>query len=188
MPYKDPEKRRECQKKYYEKNKIKIKQYRLDNKEKLKETNKKYYENNRTERILYSKFWHQNHKRLHAEHTQKYREKNKDKIKNRRIFRKLKVYGYYSNNNIECNCCGEKHIDFLSLDHIYDNGSLHRKKSKITSGTKLIDWIIKNNFPPIFQILCMNCNFAKGKDKIEHLCPHQKERSSQILNETLTTF
>jgi len=40
-------------------------------------------------------------------------------------------------------------------------------------GTKLLRWIIKNNFPEYFKILCHNCNHAKGHSK-DNKCPHEK--------------
>ena len=39
-------------------------------------------------------------------------------------------------------------------------------------GTTLLGWIIKNNFPEGFKILCHNCNNAKG---FYGKCPHQKQ-------------
>jgi len=39
------------------------------------------------------------------------------------------------------------------------------------SSDVLYSWLKKNNFPKGFQVLCMNCNFAKGK---LGKCPHQK--------------
>ena len=92
--------------------------------------------------------------------------------------KKLKVYNHYSNYDIKCNCCGEKHIEFLSIDHINNDGYIHRKT--VRGGSEFIRWLVSNNFPPGFQILCMNCNCSKGRDK-EHLCVHQKELVERIL-------
>lgn len=83
---------------------------------------------------------------------------------------KMKVYNHYSNYNIKCNCCGERYIEFLSIDHVNNDG----KQQKHLRGITQFNWIIKNRFPSSFQILCMNCNFARGHDK-EYLCRHQKE-------------
>ena len=44
--------------------------------------------------------------------------------------------------------------------------------SKLQGGD-LHNWIIKNNFPDYFQILCQNCNFAKGMKKNNNKCPHE---------------
>jgi hypothetical protein len=79
------------------------------------------------------------------------------------------VFEHYGN---KCNCvtCDIVEQKFLSIDHIDNNGSKHKdKKGRRLSGEKLYRWIIKNNFPTNLQLLCMNCNFAKG-----HFgqCPH----------------
>ena len=44
--------------------------------------------------------------------------------------------------------------------------------SKLESMT-LQKWIIDNHFPEGFQILCQNCNFAKGMTKNNNKCPHE---------------
>jgi hypothetical protein len=44
--------------------------------------------------------------------------------------------------------------------------------STLNSG-ELRKWIIDNNFPEYFQVLCHNCNFAKGIKRNNHTCPHE---------------
>lgn len=123
----------------------------------------------------------------HKEHLKTYREKNKEhldivrsewKIKNREYIKiwhkahKKRVrqicLEYYGGKPPKCACCGETIIEFLSLDHINGGGSKHRKER---NGTHLSPSIIKDGFPPIYQVLCHNCNQAKGYYGI---CPHQK--------------
>lgn len=81
--------------------------------------------------------------------------------------RKIKTSIFEKYGGVICKCCGETTIEFLSLDHIAGDGAKHRRE--IGGGANTYRWIIKNNFPPGFQVLCMNCNFAKGKSKY---CPH----------------
>jgi len=82
---------------------------------------------------------------------------------------------YYGGERPFCACCGDQHIEFLSIDHIDNNGAAHRKelsygkKSKGTS-VQVNRWLRDNNYPSGFQVLCHNCNFAKHVYKI---CPHQ---------------
>ena len=94
----------------------------------------------------------------------------------------MRVYNHYSNYDIKCNCCGERQMEFLSIDHVNNDGAEHRRTAKNShghlTGNHIIYWLIQNNYPPGFQILCMNCNHAKGKDP-EHLCPHQKENAEK---------
>ena len=107
--------------------------------------------------------------------------KNREKPENKE--NRLKVLQYYSkhlsNSNIPCcNCCGEdSHIEFLTIDHIAGKQEMNTepelKQLKYTSklsGTSLVIWIKKNNFPKGFQILCHNCNQTKG---YYGKCPHE---------------
>ena len=83
--------------------------------------------------------------------------------------KKLKVVEHYSNGKNCCECCGEKEIIFLSIDHIDGGGGKHRKKV----GHNMVHWIYKNNFPSGFRILCHNCNMAIGR---HGYCPHKEVR------------
>lgn len=91
---------------------------------------------------------------------------------------KLKVFNFYSNNKICCNCCGESHIEFLDLDHIDNNGAEHRKK--LGGQASVYYWIVRNNYPNGFQLLCKNCNMYKARDP-KHICIHQKYTSKNII-------
>lgn len=69
----------------------------------------------------------------------------------------------------KCKCCGESNIAFLSIDHINNDGAKHRKK--IGKGASFYFWLKRNNYPKNnFQVLCYNCNCAKG---FTGKCPHQ---------------
>ena len=105
--------------------------------------------------------------------------KEKHKLIGKRCWNnyKFKVMNHYTNYDIKCICCGEKQIEFLTLDHINNDGKKHRETVH-----NLYVWIIHNNFPSGFQVLCMNCNWAKGRDK-DHICPHQRIEANRILSE-----
>ncbi len=94
------------------------------------------------------------------------------RLKGRIIARqkRLQVLTHYSNGEIKCNCCGEKEIKFLCIDHINNDGYKKRKNGRRAAGTELYRLIIKDNFPDTFQVLCHNCNSAKG---FYGLCPHK---------------
>jgi hypothetical protein len=81
----------------------------------------------------------------------------------------------------QCVCCGEKVMEFLALDHIYNDGHLEpRNKNGTRNVYKSYIDIIRafklNNETEIkrirsrFQILCHNCNQSK---KILGRCSHQ---------------
>jgi hypothetical protein len=77
-----------------------------------------------------------------------------------------------------CACCGVDILLFLSLDHINNDGSAHRKamghKSR-KAGSHQWSWLKKHGFPPGMQVLCMNCNF--GKMRNGGICPHQQAKA-----------
>ena len=93
----------------------------------------------------------------------------KEKARWREI--RLVVFRHYSGGDPKCACCGERQYEFLSIDHIDGGGNHHRKQ--IGRGWPLTLWIVKNDFPPGFQVLCHNCNQAKG---FYGKCPHQQAR------------
>ena len=109
------------------------------------------------------------------------------KDKERRDSERLKVLQYYSkrlsNSDIPCcQCCEENfHIDFLTIDHITGRKQMDSELELVKLGyssslrdLRLTLWIIENNFPKGFQVLCQNCNFAKGMVKNNNKCPHEK--------------
>lgn len=89
--------------------------------------------------------------------------KDREDREDRRII-VLEAYGG------KCVCCGESERKFLAIDHKYGNGSQHRFSVGGNKKSPIIRWLIKNNFPPEFQILCHNCNMAKA---FYGICPHE---------------
>lgn len=77
----------------------------------------------------------------------------------------------------KCACCGEENRGFLTIDHVNNDGWKLRKVHG--TGLRLYRWIVKNNYPEYFQVLCYNCNF--GRQRNGGVCPHCiKEGSSTI--------
>lgn len=68
-----------------------------------------------------------------------------------------------------CVCCKESQIEFLTIDHINDDGAEHRRTEKVGTGGNFYSWLKRNKFPDGFQVLCWNCNAAKA---IYGRCPH----------------
>lgn len=83
---------------------------------------------------------------------------------------KLKVIKYYCGDTPHCQCPGCHTVDvcFLQADHKNGDGHLCKEKGRKLSSTELWLWVIKNNYPSTFQVLCANCNFAKRRNKV---CP-----------------
>lgn len=109
-------------------------------------------------------------KKIRSENQKKWHLKNRDLIlekqKEYRLKIKLEVFSHYCNGEIKCQCCSEKIIEFLSIDHVDGGGTKHRKQ--IGRGN-LYRWLINNNFPNNYRVLCHNCNQAIG---IYGKCPH----------------
>jgi len=78
---------------------------------------------------------------------------------------------YQAYGGYKCACCGEIERSFLSIDHVYNDGAAHKRKFRIRTGEQLYRWLIRHNFPPGFQILCMNCQW--GKRNNNGICPHK---------------
>lgn len=162
------EKEKECQKKYR-------------STPEYKELSRMYELKNKTKRQKQARIWRELNKEKISKQEKEYNSRPdvKKRVKEysfeKRLKQKIQVYNHYSNYDIKCNCCGEKQIEFLTLDHINNDGSQHKKENNISGGHKMREWIIKNNFPPGFQILCWNCNCAKGVD-LENICPHQRQK------------
>ncbi len=74
-----------------------------------------------------------------------------------RVKQKFNIIQHYGGKCVEC---GTTDSVVLSVDHIDGGGTQHRKQLK-KSGTTLYRWLVKNNYPEGFQVLCFNCNFKK---------------------------
>lgn len=71
-----------------------------------------------------------------------------------------------------CKCCGENIPEFMTLDHINNDGYKDKNPcGSKKSGKELYLLVKKENFPSRFQTLCHNCNFAK---KLKGGCPHKR--------------
>ena len=79
---------------------------------------------------------------------------------------RLKVLEYYGSR---CKCCGESRNEFLCVDHLNGGGSKHRKE--LRGKSSIFRYIIRNNYPKEFRVLCHNCNQSLG---YYGYCPHKK--------------
>lgn len=166
-------------KEYYQKNKERIlrefREYRKNHKEEIKKRNIKYRNEHREEIKEKLKKYYQKNKKEMNEKAKEYYQLNKNKLlpyyrrKSRERDEKIK-YLIFEHYGTVCSCCGENNFKFLSIDHINNDGNRHRKEIKSKGGSHFYAWLLKNNFPNGFQVLCFNCNFAKG---LYGQCPHK---------------
>lgn len=80
--------------------------------------------------------------------------------------RRLDVLSHYSNGAMDCECCGESVLEFLTIDHIDGGGRKHRMKHN-----NIYYILKKDGYPAGYRVLCFNCNSAMG---IYGICPHKK--------------
>lgn len=155
MPYKDPEKAKQYNSKYKKKWRKKNIAHALEmerarakrNREKHCATRKRSYYKHRDEIIA------------------RVIKGNRIRYRNRR----LRCIEHYGN---ECACCGQTGIEFLVIDHINGGGLKHRKELRKKS-QNIYEFLIKNDYPEEFRVLCHNCNSSYGH---YGYCPHQIER------------
>jgi hypothetical protein len=135
----------------------------LDNPEKEMENDKRRYQRDRTKRAAANKKWNDSHRELLRERAN---------AKNREIRKDvLKHYGD------RCACCGETEPKFLAIDHINGRGDKNNRDKRVTAS--FYRWIQKNDYPKDLQILCHNCNCAKG---FYGECPHQSFKIKELFN------
>lgn len=162
LPLEKKEKKRKWAKEYRLRYPDKVKKATVRWKKENLEKILKYREEHKEEKKVSSKIW---------------REKNKEilKIKSKKYNLKNKIECFNSYGGCFCNCCGEKEISFLSLDHTNGGGNKERKQLKIYGGNRFYRYLQKLNYPNknSYQVLCMNCQF--GKTINNGVCPHKKD-------------
>jgi hypothetical protein len=76
----------------------------------------------------------------------------------------------------KCECCGEKHIEFLTIDHVEGDGAAHR--ARCGKGRKIYADIKRQGFPKDkYRCLCFNCNITLG---FYGYCPHNPDAKVPI--------
>jgi hypothetical protein len=106
------------------------------------------------------------------------RERDNKSLRKKRTRIKEAVFAAYG--GYKCNCCGETEQNFLSIDHVFNNGAEHRRSitgKRHSAGYHTYIWLVKNNFPAGFQVLCMNCQHGKRMNK--GICPHKVRCNDQ---------
>jgi hypothetical protein len=98
---------------------------------------------------------------------------------------KRETFGRYG--GFRCACCGVTEEAFLTLDHIGGGGNKHRAEVKRAGGgnargggSSFYRWLRRHGYPPGYQVLCFNCNFAKWR---LGTCPHQRKPTEASLPE-----
>jgi hypothetical protein len=77
------------------------------------------------------------------------------------------VIAFYGNC---CVCCGERITQFLTIDHINNDGYLERRNTGIRGGYRWYQQLLAKPKREDLQILCYNCN--NGRHRNNGICPH----------------
>ncbi len=114
------------------------------------------------------------YKEKHRLYMKEYRKKNREKVraKQREYYdnARREALEAYGGKPAKCGQCGESYLECLQIDHIENDGNIHRKQIEEEYGYKLggnqiLMWLKKNNYPEGFQILCANCNIKKEMEQ-----------------------
>jgi hypothetical protein len=134
-------------------------QWALSNPDRIKAAQQRWKDRNPGIAAERMRAWREANPERHSETLDRIRQKTKDQV--------FEAYG-----GKRCACCGETEPLFLSIDHVNNDGAAHRKEigEAGRGGMKVYRWLIKNGFPPGFQVLCMNCNCGKARNN--GVCPH----------------
>lgn len=132
---------------------------------------RRHYLKNTQKRLTANRKWRKKNRKYVLSMKRKYYQENRAalNVDNRRRKQAIKkqVFERYGK---ACACCGEKHSEFLCIDHLNGGGIKHRKKINTHGGTEFYAWLKRNGYPQGFRTLCHNCNMAIA---MFEKCPHK---------------
>jgi hypothetical protein len=137
MAYTNPQDAAAYQRKWY-----------LEHKEEHKAASAKWYQDNKEEM-----------QRKHRDYHRTPRAKVLNMLKGLEV--KTEVLAHYSlKSSLNCSVenCVISDIDMLTLDHINNNGSSHRKE---LNGSRIYECLKRKGYPEGYQTLCHNHNWKK---------------------------
>lgn len=79
---------------------------------------------------------------------------------------KLAVINVLTHGEGTCRRCGHGDLDVLCLDHVYNNGNIHRETTNRLGG-RAYAYLIKTGYAEadMYQVLCANCNLKKEVER-----------------------
>lgn len=143
--------------------------------DKVKQQRRDYYQRNREAIRSRSAVYRSTpeYREHFREYAREWRRKNADRcaIAARKVNDKLRKDAIAAYGG-KCVCCNLSEHEFLTFDHKNGGGTLHRKYDN-GARSNICRWLRDNDYPREFQLLCMNCNWARGK---YGYCPHERDR------------
>jgi len=143
-------------------------EYCRQHKEEIKAYQRAYYQNHRDELRAkhrdYMKTYYQAHpewKVKMQEYTKNHRVESRTAVRKYSRQMKIQIFTHYCKGEPLCVACGITDLDVLCIDHINGGGNKQRRQLNIGSGKMFYSWLIRNNYPEGYQVLCANCNLKK---------------------------
>jgi hypothetical protein len=147
-----------------------FKRYRDEHKEHRCNYNKQYRAEHIEQEKQYSKQYRDNHREQIKQRMKRYCQKPEVKKQRNESVRKYQIkikkiiVNHYTKGKMKCELCPEDTWEIFELHHPELNGKKDRENVNGATGTKFYRWVIKNNFPKGYMILCPNCH-AKEHNK-----------------------
>lgn len=170
----NPEKYREIRRRYYirhhEDELTRRRKYQETHRERLRARQKEYRQTHRAQIQARQKEYRRTHRKQTMQYVEAYRRLHegcrKAEAKRHRNRMKRTVFAAYS-PTLTCENCGFADLRALTIDHVRGDGWKFRHEHH-RSGLSMWVWLKLNNYPPGFQVLCMNCQFIKREENGEH--------------------
>ena len=130
----------------------------------------------------YQRKWRENHperwkatyQKSHKKHSESYKPRRNAYLRKYMLQKRIEALHKYGG---KCVCCGEKNSNFLSFDHVGNNG--HEQRKVIKSSRTFYYLLCKNSKDENIRILCFNCNMGRQFfGGIEKICPHKIKKES----------
>jgi hypothetical protein len=152
--------RREYQRRYREENRDRIREQKRGYARRRREADPDYRrESRRASRAA--------NPEANREQTRRYREAHPEAVREagrlRREAVRAAVLAHYSPDPTpQCACC--RITDDLTIDHVNGGGTAHRGEvlGNPTGSYGFYRWLIRENYPPGYQVLCRPCNASKA--------------------------
>lgn len=148
--------------------------YRISHKDERSEYDKAYALRRLNDPILHQRRletqmrYRKSHKKQISDYTSEYNKRPSTRILKHKVDKTYRdqytniVINYYSNETYICAICGENEYKFLTIDHCYGGGRKQRKEDK-SYGSRFHQWLVANDFPTGYEVLCYNCNCSKDR-------------------------
>jgi hypothetical protein len=130
-------------------------------------------------------WYYDGYKEKNRLHNKEFRKNNKEKAKiwDKRKYDKIKLEIISKLGN-KCVLCGENRFNFLTVDHVNNDGNKEKHNNHYSIiRQKIINGLTEEELKLTYQVLCYNCNCSKtnriymtlSEEKLSYSQKHQKQ-------------